>query len=103
MGIAVIDSNAGIGAQLFMESQFAPLNIGHGEPLGAAIVLSLLVKTCNTLAATVECGWGSLISISKRLVCSTEVPAALALPEPLMRSPSQSPGNWRSSISGGIR
>lgn len=42
-----------------------------------------------------------LTSMSKRLVRSTKVPTALALPAPLMRSPSQSPGNWRASISGG--
>ena len=39
--------------------------------------------------------------MTRRLVRSTKVPTALALAAPLMRSPSQCPGNCRSSISGG--
>jgi hypothetical protein len=41
---------------------------------------------------------GSLTSISSRLMPSTSVPTALSLASSLMRSPSQGPGNWRSSI-----
>jgi len=38
-------------------------------------------------------GWGSLTSTTRRVVRSTKVPMALALWVPLMRSPSQWPGN----------
>ena len=69
--------------------------------IGCAMPNSLSVKACKTLAALAGLNCGSLTSITNRLVRSTKVPTALALPSPLMRSPSQWPGNWRSSISGG--
>lgn len=59
---------------------------GH---IGWAMALSLSEKACSTLAALAGLGWGSLTRISSRLVRSTKVPTALALPSPLMRSPSQ--------------
>ena len=64
---------------------------------------SLLVKPFKTLAALA--GWksDSFSSITKRLARLTSEPTALAFSAPLIRSPSQWPGNWRSSISGGRR
>lgn len=55
-------------------------------------------KTCAALAGL---GWGSLTSISKRVLRSTSVPTPLALSLPLIKSPSQWPGNCLSSTSGG--
>ena len=69
--------------------------------MGWAMPSSLSVKAYMTLTALAGWNSGSLTSMSKRLVRSTKVPTALALPAPLMRSPSQCPGNWRASISGG--
>lgn len=58
---------------------------------------SLSVMACSTLAALAGLGCGNLTSMSNRLVRSTNVPTALALPSPLIKYPPQCPGNCRSS------
>ncbi|HAX21058.1 MAG TPA: hypothetical protein DCY64_12345 [Hydrogenophaga sp.] len=69
--------------------------------MGAAIPSSLSEKDYNMLVALAGLNSGSLMSMSNLLVHSTRVPTALELAAHLIKSPSQPPGNCRSSTSSG--
>lgn len=56
--------------------------------IGCAIERGLPVKACNTLAILAGVGWGKCTKISKREGRSTNMPTALALARPLIKSPS---------------
>ena len=99
--VAKVHRHAGVLCQLLVLSNLSALVVGERLTQSCATLTKLSVNACSTVAALAGLGFGSLTYISNLLVRSTKVPTALRLASPLIKSPSQCPGNCRSSISGG--